>query len=179
MFGEIKETIWVSKVLLPKDRKNNLRECFVDEGMDFKYPNNIEEFNDLLEYFQRQKAPCEENFLGKKIKLDRVLIMDDVLSLADKSETFANFLTVSRKFGLTYPYVFHTIYPTRKNWQMILTQTKIFNIFPGSIETSSIVKILCSFCSRYKYNYVPSRETFGLTDCTLTYQIQLKSNVGQ
>ena len=109
MFGEIKETIWVSKVLLPKDRENNLRECFVDEGMDFKYPNNIEEFNDLLEYFQRQKAPCEENFLGKKIKLDRVLIMDDVLSLADKSETFANFLTVSRKFGLTCPYVFHTI----------------------------------------------------------------------
>ena len=30
--------------------------------------------------------------------------MDDVLDLADKSETFANFLTVSRKFGLTCVY---------------------------------------------------------------------------
>ena len=123
--------------------------------------------------------PCEENFLRKKIKLDRVLIMDDVLGLADKSETFANFLTVSRKSGLTCTYVFHTIYPTIKNWQIILAQTKIFNIFPGSIETSSIAKNLCSFCSRYKYNYLPSRETSGLRDCTLTYQIQLKRNVGQ
>ena len=41
---------------------------------------------------------------------------------------------------------------------MILAQTKIFNIFPGSIQTSSIVKILSSFCSRYKYNYVPNRD---------------------
>ena len=44
-------------------------------------------------------------------------IMDDIQGLADKSENFANFLTVSRKF--TYVYIFHTIYPTRNNWQMI------------------------------------------------------------
>ena len=42
--------------------------------MDFKYPNNIDEFGDLLEYFQRQKAPCNENFLGENIKLDRGLL---------------------------------------------------------------------------------------------------------
>ena len=40
---------------------------------------------------------------------------------------------------------------------MVLAQTKIFNIFPGSIQASSIVKILSSFCSRYKYNYIPNR----------------------
>ena len=40
---------------------------------------------------------------------------------------------------------------------MILAQTKIFNIFPGSIHASSIVKILSSFCNRYKYNYIPNR----------------------
>ena len=73
--------------------------------------------------------------------------MDDIAGLAEKSETFVNFLTVSKKFGLTFVYVFHTIYPTRQNWQMILGQTKIFNIFPGSIQTSLIVKILSSFCS--------------------------------
>ena len=73
--------------------------------------------------------------------------MDDIAGLAEKSETFVNFLTVSKKFGLTCVYVFHTIYPTRQNWQMILGQTKIFNIFPGSIQTSLIVKILSSFCS--------------------------------
>ena len=84
--------------------------------------------------------------------------MDDVLDLADKSETFANFLTVSRKLGLTCVIAFHMIYPTRQNWQMILAQTKTFNSFPGSIQTSSIVKILSSFCSRYKYNYIPNRD---------------------
>ena len=46
MFGEIKEVIWVSKMPLSKDRESNLRECFVDEEMDFKYQNNIDEFDD-------------------------------------------------------------------------------------------------------------------------------------
>ena len=46
MFGEIKEVIWVSKMSLSKDRESNLRECFVDEEMDFKYQNNIDEFDD-------------------------------------------------------------------------------------------------------------------------------------
>lgn len=84
--------------------------------------------------------------------------MDDVSGLADKSEAFANFFTASRKFGLTVVFIFHTIYPTRQNWQMILAQKKIFNIFPGLIQASSIVKILPSSCARYKYNYIPNRD---------------------
>ena len=112
----------------------------------------MEDFDDLLEFFQRKKAPCNENDLGENIKLDGLIVMDDVLSLADRSETFTNILIVSRKFGLTYVYIFHAIYPTKQNWQMILAQTKIFNIFPGSIQASSIVKILSSFCNRYRYN---------------------------
>ena len=55
-------------------------------------------------------------------------------------------------------YVFHTLYSTRPNWQMTLAQTKMFNIFPGSVQTSSILKILSSFSSRYKYSYVPCRD---------------------
>ena len=41
---------------------------------------------------------------------------------------------------------------------MILAQIKVFNIVPGSIQTSSIIKILSSVCSRCKYNYVPNRD---------------------
>ena len=41
---------------------------------------------------------------------------------------------------------------------MILSRTKIFNIFPGLIQDSSIVKILSSFCSRDRYNYIPNRD---------------------
>ena len=38
---------------------------------------------------------------------------------------------------------------------MILAQTKIFIIFPGSRHASSIIKILSCRC---KYNYLPSRD---------------------
>ena len=70
-----------------------------------------------------------ENDLGENIKLDRLIVMNDVSGLADKSEEFANFLTVSRKLGLTCVYIFHTIYPTRQNWKMILSQSRMFNNF--------------------------------------------------
>ena len=136
----------------------NIRSCLIDEQMDFKYLNTLEDFEKLLELFQIKKAPCNENYLGENIKLDRLIVIDDVSGLADRSEEFADFLTVSRKFGLTCVYSFHTIYPTRQNWQMILVQRKIFNIFPGSIQASSIVKILSSFCNRYRYNYIPNRD---------------------
>ena len=36
---------------------------------------------------------------------------------------------------------------------MIMLQTKIFNFFPGSVQASSIVRILSSFASRYKNTY--------------------------
>ena len=158
MFGEIKEVTWLSKIPLSREREDNIRSCFIDEQIDFKYPNNIEDFEELLEFFQRKKAPCNANDLGENIKVDRLIVMDDVSGLAGKSGEFAKFLTVSREFGLTCVYIFHAIYPTRRNWQMILSQTKIFNVFPGSVKVSSISKILSSFCSRYKYNYIPTRD---------------------
>ena len=46
---------------------------------------------------------------------DKLIVMDDISGLADKSDEFANFLTVSRKYGLTCVYIFHTIYPSRQN----------------------------------------------------------------
>ena len=55
--------------------------------------------------------------------------MDDVSGLADKSDEFANFLTVSRKYELMCVYIFRTIYPSRQNWQMIMSQTQIFIFF--------------------------------------------------
>ena len=84
--------------------------------------------------------------MGEDNIFNKPIVMDDVSGLADKSDNFANFLTVSRIFNFTCVYVFHTIYPTRSNWQMILSQTKIFNIFPDSLQTSSIIKILSSYC---------------------------------
>ena len=49
--------------------------------------------------------------------IDKLIVMDDVSGLADNSDEFANFLTVSRKYDLTCVYIFHMIYPTRQNWR--------------------------------------------------------------
>ena len=96
--------------------------------------------------------------MGENTLLDRLVVIDDVLGLADKYTDSANLLTVSRKFGFTWVYIFHTIYLTRKNWQMILSQIKILNIFPGSIQASSLIKILTSYYSRCAYEYILLRD---------------------
>ena len=41
---------------------------------------------------------------------------------------------------------------------MILSQTKIFNFFPGLIQATAIIRILSSFASRYKHIYIPHRD---------------------
>ena len=87
--------------------------------------------------------------------LDRLIVMDDISDLADRLEVFTNFLAVSSKYGLTCVYIFHTLYPTRQHWQIILSQTKIFNFFPRSAQAFSIIRILSSFASKYKHNYAP------------------------
>ena len=119
MFGDIKEVFWISKIALSSDREGNIRDYFTEQKVDFKYPNNVEDFNNLLEFCQRKESSCNENYLGENMVLDRLIAMDDVSSLPDRSEEFANFLTVSRKFGLTCVYIFHTIYPERQHWQII------------------------------------------------------------
>ena len=73
--------------------------------------------------------------MGKNNIFNKLIVMGDVSGLG-KSNSFANFLTVSRKFNSTCVYVFHTMYPIRSNCQMILSQTKIFSIFPGSLKRS-------------------------------------------
>ena len=157
LFGDIKKVLWVSKIELSIDREENIRDCFKDQIINFEYPITVDKFDDLLEKFTRKKATYTENDLGANTDLDKIIVMDDVSGLADKSNDFANFLTVSRKCGLTCVYIFHTIYPTRQNWQMIMSQTKIFNFFPDSVHASSVIKILSSFASRYKHNYIANR----------------------
>ena len=95
---------------LEKERQI-LKECFVNQHVHFNYPINRKDFDYLLEMDKRNKATYVENDLGEKRLLDKVIVMDDVSGLADKSDDFANFLTASRKYGITY--IFHTTYCNR------------------------------------------------------------------
>ena len=87
--------------------------------------------------------------------------MDEVSGLADKSSDFASFFTVFRKFGYNWIYLFHIIYPEKSIWQMIISQTKIFNIFPGSIQLSNVLKIIMSNCHRETITCIPARNLWS------------------
>ena len=125
----MKEIYWTSKIELSKDREDNIRNCFTDQILTFDYPNNIEKYNDLLEKYRFKKGQYIKNDLGENMVIDKVVVMNNVSGLADKSDEFANSFTVSRKYGITCVYIFHTVYPTRQSWQMIMSQIKIFNFF--------------------------------------------------
>ena len=146
LFGDMKEVYWISKIELFKGREDNIRDCFTDQIVKFDYPNNVEEFDDLLETYRLKKAEYIENDLGENMVLDKVIVMDDVSGLADRSNEFANFLTVSRKYGVTCVYIFHTIYPTRQNCQMIISQTKIFKFFSWVCSRQFITENIIFFC---------------------------------
>ena len=67
MSGDMKEVYWASKSELSEDREENIRDCFVNQIVKFDYPNNVEEFDDLLELYRRQNAEYIENDLGENM----------------------------------------------------------------------------------------------------------------
>ena len=144
--------------MLKSSQKQNvcIVSCF-QKKVDFKYTQTVDEFNMELTFFQRQKTVDNYSVMDEDNILNKVTSMGDVLGLADKSDDFAIFLIVSRKFSFTCVYVFHMMYPTRSSWQMILSQTEIFNIFPGSLQIVSVLKTLSS-CNRYTYEHIPHRD---------------------
>ena len=162
MFGrDINLVFWVSKITLSGEREHVIRESFSEQTVKFVYPNNTDEFNYLIDFFTSEKTTESaegNNGLGEKIAIDKLILMDDVSGLADRCEDFSNFLTVSRKYGFSCVYVFHTIYPGRQSWEMIMSQNHIFNFFPGSVHSGKILKTLSLFASRERNTYVPTNQ---------------------
>lgn len=144
LFGsEITDAFWVSKIMLTAERENAIRDSFLDQNVYFNYPTDLDEFNYLLGNFTRRKSVYVDEdgeIEGENLIVNRLIVMDDVSGLANKLEDFSNFLTVSRKYGFSCIYVFHTIYPGRQSWEMIMSQSHIFNFFRRSIHSSRILK---------------------------------------
>ena len=46
---------WISKIELSKDREENIRDCFLDQTVNFDYRNSVEKFDDLLEIYRQKK----------------------------------------------------------------------------------------------------------------------------
>ena len=117
VFGRIKTTDWVSKIKLSEKREEDIKQCFEGTEVNFHYPEDLNDFNILIGNFQREDIvnddDLNESILGEKKKFDRLIAMDDVSGLADRSNEFSSFLTVSRKFGYICLYVFHIIFPNK------------------------------------------------------------------
>ena len=134
--GELVKTEWISGIDINKKREAEIQSSFSNET-EVHIAKEPEELDSLIETFKlRSEAEDNEkdtknvkNLFGENKKMDRLIVMDDVSGVADISKKFANFLTVSRKFGYHCVYVFHVISPSTQIWQKVISQTNIFNIF--------------------------------------------------
>ena len=160
-FGNIIKTEWISGIDIDKKREAEIQSYFSNET-EVHVAKEQDELDSLIETFKlRSREETIDNNVnnsfGENKKLDRLIIMDDVSGVADVSKKFANFLTVSRKFGYNCVYVFHVIVPASQIWQKIISQTNIFNIFPASVPHNTVAKIIQSNCILQSRKYVPAR----------------------
>ena len=106
-FGELNKAEWVSFIKLEKQREAEIQSCF-ECKLDFYYPRNKEQFEDLLEYFKTKTNSSDSNInsdidnvnyltsYGEKSERSRLIVMDDVSGLADLSTKFANFFSCKK-----------------------------------------------------------------------------------
>ena len=170
-FGTLVKTEWVSYIKLDRAREAEIQSC-CSCYTEFHYPKNKKAFDNLLEDFKIKSnyvdttaqnnddahsdthSIIKDNF-REKTKRDCLVVMDDVSGLAGTSQTFANFLTIARKYRYHCVYIFYTIHPEKGIWKSILSQTNILNIFPASAPLNNVKKILESNCIRNTNNYIP------------------------
>ena len=160
IFGNIGSVDWISKIELSENREQQIRKTFDYASVEFHYPDDLCEFETVLETLKNKKFVYIENDsdIGESDVLNRLIIMDDVSGLGDKSTEFSSFFTVFRKYKYSCVYIFHIIFPHMSTWQMILSQTKILIIFPSAIQLGNMSKILTNNCDRETIKYIPKRE---------------------
>ena len=105
IFGSIDSVDWISKIELYDSREHQIRESFCYASFEFHYPNDVGEFETVLELLKDNKSDAnvknkdyDDLGIGEKDVFDRLIVMDDVSGLADKSNEFCSFLKVSRKY---------------------------------------------------------------------------------
>ena len=153
-FGNLKNVEWISYIQLGKTRKAQIQPCFKC-NVEFHYPTNIPKFKNILKNFKVQSRAGEiddgnidvindggnydndnndvNSFYGKNKKGDRLIVTDDVSGLY-RSNKFASFLTITRKFGYHCVYIFHIIFSEQAIWRSIISQTNITNIFAAFVK---------------------------------------------
>ena len=112
LFGNILKTEQISGIDTDKKREAEIQSYF-SNGTEVHAAKEQDELDSLIETFKlRSREETIDNnknnnvnYFGENKKLDG--LMDDVSGVANVSKKFANFLTVSRKFGCNCVQVFH------------------------------------------------------------------------
>ena len=108
---------WVSSIELTPTREAE-NQWSLSYDVEFHYPQTPERFDDLIEDFKLKTIEdidsINETEYDEDKKIQRLIVMDDVSGLADRSNTLDNFLTVTKKFGYHCVYIFHTILPEKE-----------------------------------------------------------------
>ena len=101
---------------LSETRKHQIRESFCYASVNFTIL--MTSLNSkLLELLKDNKSDVNINNtdsddlgLGEKDVFDKLIVMEDVSSLADRSNEFCSFLTVSRKYRYSLFFIFFTLF---------------------------------------------------------------------
>ena len=51
LFGDIRTVYWISKITLSEEREEKIRQCFENQEVNFNYPENLDDFNYLIQIF--------------------------------------------------------------------------------------------------------------------------------
>ena len=100
MSGELKRVDWILEIALTKDREKK----YENTPISFSYLTNIDKFNVLIQNSHwKTKEDYDNEFKNKNIlgekRVDKFIVMDNVLGLVISLINLVDFLTVSRKFG--------------------------------------------------------------------------------
>ena len=154
-FGKKVKTEWVTGIEIDEQREAEIQSC-LSSKVEFHRATDPDELIALIEKLKirtRDIANNENNFIfGEKISMDCLIVMDKVSGVTDSCKKFAEFLTVCSKYRCHCVYVFHIIAPESQIWKKTLSQTNIFNIFPSTLPSNTIAKILQSNCRQTKKN---------------------------
>ena len=104
----LKSVDWLSKVNSTKSREDELR-CFNYTTIEFYYPDDLPDFDMLLETFQKDILVDEEKKETKSL-MTIVSLLLWTMSRAQQTNDFSTFLTAKQKFGYLCLYIFHIIY---------------------------------------------------------------------
>ena len=159
LFGQLVQTECVKGIEIDEQREAEIQSCF-SNIVEFHLVTEPDDLVSLIEKIELRTRDIKNNEInsvfGEKISMDRVIVMDDVLGIADNCKKFAEFLTVCRKYGYHCIYGFHIIMTENQIWKKILPQSNIFNIFLSNFPYNTVAKILQSNCRQTTKKYVPA-----------------------